>query len=56
MTAATVPRRAAAQPNGARCEVCRRPLLARHHHVLDAKRCAVFCICPDCAAAIRGDQ
>ena len=53
MTAAPVPRGAASQQDGARCEICRRPLPARHQHVLDTVRCAVFCTCPDCSAAVR---
>lgn len=29
-------------------------LLARDHHVLDTERCAIFCTCADCSAAISG--
>lgn len=53
MTASPAPRRAVSQQDGALCEVCRRPLPARHHHVLDTERCAIFCTCPDCSAAVR---
>lgn len=31
------------------CQACRRPVPTRHRHVLDAERCAVFCICPHCS-------
>lgn len=53
MTATAVPRETASRPLGTRCEICRRPLLARHHHVLDTERCAIFCTCAACSVAVR---
>lgn len=36
------------QVGDAACQLCRWPLPAIHHHVLDTKDCAVFCACPCC--------